>query len=151
MGMDMGMEEPPPAPDPAAGAEQASTAPKLAMVLRSLIGAADEKKLPLFLHFDKPNPNTKKTDAMNIDLNQAMRNAGGENFDYGMFKAAYDTDPRVKTMVANFSQDGIEAKTEVELQDKDTSGEEAAAAEDPNGVEQLAKQATDVSNLGPDM
>ena len=149
--MGMGMEEPP-APSPTASSgEQPSTAPKLAMVLRSLIGAADEKKLPLYLHFDKPNPNTKKTDAMNIDLNQAMRNAGGENFDYGMFKAAYDTDPRVKTMVANFSQDGIEAKTEVELKDKDTSGEEAASDADPNGVEQLAKQATDMSNLGPDL
>ena len=145
----MGMEAP---PSPAAsGGEQPSTAPKLAMVLRSLIGAADEKKLPLYLHFDKPTPDTKKTDAMNIDLNQAMRNAGGENFDYGMFKAAYDTDPRVKTMVANFSQDGSEAKTEVELKDKDTSGEEAASDADPNGVEQLAKQATDMSNLGPDL
>jgi len=142
----MGGEAPPPAPAPTA---PKSTAPKLAMVLRSLIGAADAKNTGLYLHFDTPTDETKKKGAMNIDLNKAMRNAGGESFDYGAFKASYDTDPRVKTMVANFNQDGIEAKTKATVDDK--GGEQAAAAADPGGVEALAKQATDVNNLGPDV
>lgn len=143
MGMDG--EAPPPPPSPDAG-KQPSTAPKLAMVLRSLIGAADEKNTGLYLHFNKITDENKKEGAMNIDLNKAMRNAGGENFDYGAFKASYDTDPRIKTMVANFDQHGIEGKTAKTIDDK--GGEEAATDADPNGVEQLAKQATDIGSLG---
>ena len=76
-----------------------------------------------------------------------MANVGGESFDYGTFTAAYETDPRVKTMVANFSKDGIEAKTANLTKD---SGEEAANQND-NDVEKLAKAATDIDNLGNDL
>ena len=40
-----------------------------------------------------------------------MQNVGAEQFDYGTFKASYDTDPRVKTMTHNFNNKGIELKT----------------------------------------
>jgi hypothetical protein len=71
------------------------------------------------------------------ELNKLMKHAGSEQFDYRTFKAAYDTDERVKNMVKNFNQDGITLKTDV---DADT----AAPQEDPGNkkVSQMAKRAT---------
>ena len=69
-----------------------------------------------------------------------MQNVGGEMFDYGTFKAAYDTDPRVKTMVANFSEKGIEPKTKKPASDiPKADGEEGDTT-----VANMAKSATDV-------
>ena len=39
---------------------------------------------------------TSHAGAKILDINKLMQNIGGEQFDYGTFKAAYDTDPRVK-------------------------------------------------------
>lgn len=71
------------------------------------------------------------------ELNTLMKHAGAEQFDYRAFKAAYDTDERIKKMVKNFNQDGITLKTDV---DADT----AAPQEDPGNtkVSQMAKRAT---------
>ena len=112
----------------------------LVQVLRTLISSADTKGTALFLHFQKPKPDAIKQGAKNLDLNKIMQNVGGEQFDYGTFKAAYDTDPRVKTMVKNFNSDGVEPKTK-----KDT--ETGAPQQDAQGdaVGQMAKSAT---NLG---
>ena len=113
----------------------------LVQVLRTLISSADRNGTPLFLHFKKPeSKDAIKQGAKNLDLNKIMQNVGGEQFDYGTFKAAYDTDPRVKTMVKNFNSDGVEPKTK-----KDT--ETGAPQQDAQGdsVGQMAKSAT---NLG---
>ena len=88
-------------------ADEVTASPKLVHVLRTLIGQADQNGDKLFLHFEKPQPNDIRTDSRNLDLNKIMQNVGGEQFDYETFKAAYDTDARVKTMVANFSEKGI--------------------------------------------
>jgi hypothetical protein len=66
-----------------------------------------------------------------------MSNIGSEQFDYRTFKAAYDTDERVKKMIKNFNQDGVTLKTDV---DADTD----APQEDPGNtkVSQMAKRAT---------
>ena len=73
------------------------------------------------------------------ELNKLMKHAGAEQFDYRAFKAAYDTDERIKKMVKNFNQDGITLKTDV---DADT----AAPQEDPGNakVSQMAKRATKI-------
>ena len=112
----------------------------LVQVLRTLISSADRKGTPVFLHFNEAKKEDIKQGAKNLDLNKIMQNVGGEHFDYGTFKAAYDTDPRVKTMVANFSEKGIEPKTKETIQ----SG---TPQQDPEGdaVGQMAKSAT---NLG---
>ena len=70
-------------------------------------------------------------------LNKLMRNAGREQFDYRSFKAAYDSDERLKSMIKNFNQDGITLKT-------DTDADVAAPQEDPGNtkVSQMAKRAT---------
>ena len=113
----------------------------LVQVLRSLISSADAKKQPLYLTF---GPSKGQEGSMNIDINQAMANAGGESFDYGTFTAAYETDPRVKTMVKNFSQDGVEVKTKNNVEDP---GPEISAVDGDSGesdVTQMAKAATDI-------
>ena len=116
----------------------------LVQVLRSLISQADEEKTALYLTF---GPSKEEKEGYKVvDLNDYMANAGGEAFDYGTFTAAYETDPRVKTMVANFDKKGVEAKTEKKTKD---SGEDAQA-QDAGGddVSDLAQQATDIQSLG---
>tara|TARA_R110000737_G_scaffold11529_1_gene27487 strand:+ start:2315 stop:2713 length:399 start_codon:yes stop_codon:yes gene_type:complete len=119
-----------------ASADVSST---LVQVLRTVIGSADQQGVSLFLHFDKPTTNDIRTDSKNIDLNKLMQNVGSEAFDYGTFKAAYDTDPRVKAMVQNFNEKGIVPKTKqqaTETPQGDTTGN--------NTVAGMAKSATDV-------
>lgn len=112
----------------------------LIRVLRQLISAADSKNEKLFLHFQKPKKTDIVSGAKNLDLNSIMINVGGEQFDYGTFKAAFDTDPRIKTMVKNFDQKGIEPKTKNAIDDQpqgDTDGDK---------VSQMAKSATDLGD-----
>lgn len=119
-----------------------SIAPRLVQVLRTLIAQADSKSEKLFLHFTKPLPNDIRNDARNLDLNKLMQNVGAEQFDYETFKAAYDTDARVKTMVANFSEKGIEPKTKEQPSDSPVASGEA----DPKAVSNMAKSATDLGD-----
>jgi len=107
-------------------------------VLRTVIAGADRKNKSAFLHFDKPSKENTKPDSLNLDLNKLMQNVDGEFFDYGTFVAAFETDPRIKTMVKNFSKDGIEVNTKNQIDDSPQSGE------DDKTVSQMAKRATDV-------
>lgn len=114
----------------------------LVQVLRTLISSADRKGTPLFLHFQKPkSKDAIKQGAKNLDLNKIMQNVGGEQFDYGTFKAAYDTDPRIKTMVKNFNSDGVEPKTKQDTE-TDTPQQDAQG----KTVGQMAKSATDLGD-----
>jgi hypothetical protein len=64
---------------------------------------------------------------------------GGEAFTYETFKNAFDSDPRVKEMIKNFSEAGAELKTKEDTDSNmqgDTGGDK---------VSQMAKSAT---NLG---
>ena len=119
-----------------------SIAPRLVQVLRTLIAKKKKKSEKLFLHFTKPLPNDIRNDARNLDLNKLMQNVGAEQFDYETFKAAYDTDARVKTMVANFSEKGIEPKTKEQPSDSPVASGEA----DPKAVSNMAKSATDLGD-----
>ena len=121
--------------------EPTTLAPKLVQVLRTLISQADQRGEKLFLHFAEPKASELQDDAKNIDLNRLMANVGGEQFDYETFKAAYDTDNRVKTMIRNFSEKGIEPKTKEEPNDLP----QADSQDGGKSVSQMAKSAT---NLG---
>tara|TARA_B100000586_G_C19721529_1_gene265832 strand:- start:22 stop:249 length:228 start_codon:yes stop_codon:yes gene_type:complete len=68
-----------------------------------------------------------------------MQNVGGEAFSYPTFRAAYETDPRIKTMVQNFNEIGVEPKTNQPVSDVP----QADAAPDSNVVSNMAKRATD--------
>jgi len=39
-----------------------------------------------------------------------MQNVGAGQFTYDVFKAAYDSDPKIKTLVTNFDQNTITLK-----------------------------------------
>lgn len=118
---------------------------KLVQVLRTVIGDADQKGVSVFLHFNKPKPEDLKQGSKNLDLNKLMQNVEGEYFDYGTFKAAYDTEPRVKAMIRNFNEIGVDPKT----QEEDKSEVPQADSQDGgNTVSQMAKRAT---NVGSDL
>tara|TARA_B110000503_G_scaffold117004_1_gene176579 strand:+ start:7315 stop:7656 length:342 start_codon:yes stop_codon:yes gene_type:complete len=111
------------------------------MALRTVTGAADQKGKPAFLHFKKPVPGSLSKESLNIDINKVMQNMGGEAFTYETFKNAYDTDPRIKEMVKNFSEVGIQLKTK-----EDASNGMQGAADGGNAVSKMAQQATDVGS-----
>lgn len=112
-------------------------------VLRTVIGSADSRNQSVYLHFDKPRPEEIKSGAKNLDLNKLMQNVGAESFDFGTFKAAYDTDPRVKAMIKNFDKRGIEPNTKNELDD----GTGGSSAPGRDTVGSMAKRATDLGDL----
>ena len=108
------------------------------MALRTVQQAADQKGKPAFLHFEKPTREGIKQDTINVDLNKIMQNMGGEAFAYGTFKNAYDSDPRVKEMIKDFSEDGITLKTKQDVEVGATS-----SAEGGDTVGKMAQRATD--------
>ena len=114
---------------------------KLVQVLRTVIATADAKGQTVFLHFQKPNPDDIQDGALNVNLNKLMQNVGGEQFDYGTFKAAYDTDPRVKTMTKDFNDKGVIPKTA-----KEPETTSKAEPEGGDEVEKMAKRATDLGD-----
>lgn len=77
-----------------------------------------------------------------------MQNVDAEQFSFESFKAAYDTDPRIKPLIKNFDRSGIEPATQNELEGGDD--DDAAVASDGDGdtVGQMAQRATD---LGSDL
>jgi hypothetical protein len=65
------------------------------IVLRNYIGRAASKKSPAKLNWN--------------GLNQVLRTNGFElTADYETFKAMYDTNPAIQSLVKNFNADGIE-------------------------------------------
>jgi hypothetical protein len=67
-----------------------------------------------------------------------MKNMGNEQFDYRTFKAAYDSDPRIKSMIKNFDQKSVTLKTDT---DADIDAPQQDVAND-SAVSQMAKRAT---------
>ena len=75
-------------------------------------------------------------------LDKYMRNQGKGNFDYDVFKAMYDADPRLQELVTNFDKEKIEFKqSEVD----DVAGAVPGNPGRPSDtVGNMAKNATDV-------
>lgn len=115
---------------------------KLVQVMRTVIASADRQGKSAVMHFGKPKKEAIQTGALNIDGHKLLDNVGGEVFDYGSFKAAYDTDARVKTMTANFNQDSIILKTGKEADKPSGGGEE--------GKDTVAKMASNAVDLSPE-
>jgi len=108
------------------------------MALRTIQANADQKGKPVFLHFQKPEQDKIKKDHINLDLNKIMQNIGGEAFAYGTFKNAYDSDPRVKNMINDFSEDSAEMKTQVSEPDVPPTDDQ------DDTVSKMAQNATDL-------
>jgi len=110
--------------------------------MRTIIGSADRQGKGAVMHFNKPQKEGIQQGALNIDGNKILQNVGSEHFDYGSFKAAYDTDARIKTMTANFNKDFITLKTTKEADKPSSGGEE--------GSDTVAKMASNAVDLSPD-
>jgi hypothetical protein len=67
-----------------------------------------------------------------------MQNIGNQQFTYDSFKAAYDSDPKIKDIVKDFDQNQITLKTS-ELDDINPSKGNSG-----NKVSQMAKRAVDL-------
>lgn len=76
-------------------------------------------------------------------LDKYMQNQGRGQFDYEVFKAAYDSDPRLKQLVKNFDKDKIEIKTS-EVDDVENIPGDPGRPGDAVG--KMAKNATDLGN-----
>jgi len=114
---------------------------KLVQVMRTVIASADRQGKPAVMHFGTPKKEAMQTGALNIDGHKLLDNVGGETFDYGSFKAAYDTDARVKTMTANFNKDAITLKTSKEADKPAETGKD--------GSDTVAKMASREVDLSP--
>lgn len=72
-----------------------------------------------------------------------MQNQGRGQFNYDVFKAAYDADPKLQELVKNFDQDKIEFKTsEVD----DVEGLPGNPGRPGDEVAKMAKNATDLGD-----
>lgn len=67
---------------------------KFILVLKNFIGRAASKKAPAKLNW--------------ASLNSLLHKVGEDAMDYESFKAAYDSNPVIQQLVANFSADGVE-------------------------------------------
>jgi|TARA_R110000851_G_C13037874_1_gene561854 hypothetical protein len=81
-----------------------------------------------------------KTNLSIQKLDAVMRNYGMAQFDYEVFKSAYDNEPRLQELVNNFNQD------EIDLSDKSASDEldPSDDGDDTSSVSTMAKRATDL-------
>ena len=114
-------------------------------MLRTVIDAADQKDRSVFLHFERPTKSELVPDSMNIDLNKLMQNIGGEQFDYETFRAAFETDPRVKTMVSDYNAQGVTLKTK---NAPENLGQDDQFEPNPDSdVTKMAKNAVDLDTL----
>ena len=71
-----------------------------------------------------------------------MQNQGRGHFTFDVFKAAYDSDPKLQNLVTNFDQDKIELKTS----ELDDIPDNAKKPKDDKAVSQMAKRATNLGN-----
>lgn len=71
-----------------------------------------------------------------------MQNTGRNQFSYDVFKAAYDSDPRIQKIVKNFDQEKIELKTSEVDDVEDLPGNPGRPSDT---VAKMAKNATDLS------
>jgi len=77
-----------------------------------------------------------------IKLDKFMQNQGRGEFNFEVFKAAYDADPRLQELVKNFDDNKVEFKTsEVD----DLPADQSDANKDT--VSNMAKRAVDLSDL----
>lgn len=72
-------------------------------------------------------------------LDDFMQNQGRGQFNYDVFKAAYDSDQKIQDIVSNFDDDKIELKTS-EVDDVNAPSDK----QDSNKVSSMAKRATDL-------
>lgn len=76
-----------------------------------------------------------------------MQNIGQEQFTYETFKSAYETDPRLKSLISDYNKDEIKIKTDEPDLDTPETPDAPDAGDGVNSVSQLAAQATDLNDM----
>lgn len=76
-------------------------------------------------------------------LNKLLSNVGSRQFNYDVFKAAYDQDLKLQKLITNFDQDKIEFKTS-EVDDVNIKGRPGRKGDI---VGKMAKNAVDLTDL----
>lgn len=111
------------------------------MALHAMKNSAEGKDKPVFAHFDPPKKKDIKPDYINVDLNAVAKNLGIPQFNYDVFKKAYDTDPQISELVDDFSSQGL-------VINKSTSDVDDGLDRDDSRskVGQMARSATDLSD-----
>ena len=74
-------------------------------------------------------------------IDKYMQNQGQGQFTYDVFKAAYDSDPRLQELVKNFDDNKIEFKSSETDDLPDNSNKDA------DSVSKMAKRAVDLKDL----
>ena len=87
----------------------------LFQILKTVEGSANQKDMPVALHFDGITKPVQG--AVNLDINRIMDNAGSPQFSFDTFNNAYEQDARIKDLVKEFDKDKIILKTEEQLAD----------------------------------
>ena len=87
----------------------------LFQILKTVEGSANQKDMPVALHFDGVTKPVQG--AVNLDINRIMTNAGSPQFSFDTFNNAYEQDARIKGLVKEFDKDKIILKTEEQLSD----------------------------------
>jgi len=77
-------------------------------------------------------------------LNKFMQNQGRGQFNYDVFKAAYDADPKLQELVTNFDQEKIEFK---DSEMDDVSKLPGNPGRPSDTVGKMAKNAVDLKDL----
>ena len=77
-----------------------------------------------------------------IKLDKFMQNQGRGEFNFEVFKAAYDADPRLQELVKNFDDDKVEFKSS-EMDDLPQDQTDA----NKDTVSNMAKRAVDLKDL----
>lgn len=115
---------------------------RLIMALHTMQNSAEGKDKPVFAHFEAPSKGDLKPGHINVDLNAVAQNLGIPQFDYDVFKNAYDTDPQIAELVDDFNSQGLT----INKSSDETDLEPQQDRDDDNSVSQMAKQATDLSD-----
>ena len=75
-------------------------------------------------------------------LDRFMQNIGSQQFTYDVFKAAYDSDPRIQEIVTDFNKETISLK-DSEMDDITSNRNKSK-----DSVAKMAKRATKVGDIG---
>ena len=85
--------------------------------------------------------NDKKIQKISLNkLSQLLKKQGQSQFNYDVFKLAYDSDPKLQELVKNFDQEEITLKSLA----KDDLPAAQGGEGDSDTVNQMAKRATDL-------
>lgn len=112
------------------------------MVLTTVLDHAERKRKPFFLHFHTPTKSDNVEDHINIDFNDLVLNAGGEEVTYDSFETIINQNPSIKNLVDDYNKTGVTVNGRKR---KPSSGTKPKQSDSKKIVSKMARRAV---NLG---